>query len=300
MLDLKGLDTFVWVVRLGGFRAAAERLNTTQPAISARIAQLEEELGVKLFDRDSRRATLTAKGLEALDYAERILALKAELFQAVSDKNAIRGVLRLGVAETIVHTWLSRLVERLHHQHPGITLDIEVDISVHLRERLLSHDLDIALLLGPVGEPRIQNLPLCHYPMSWVASPRLALPTDGPLSIATLAGWPIITFARMTPPHIAVRELFAGKDLPPVRIYGASSLATIIRMTLDGIGISAIPSVVIGAELAENRLRIVEAQASLPGLDFTASYPTKPDSYMAAAVAELAAEVARDHPDSHQ
>ncbi|MGL1138605.1 LysR family transcriptional regulator, partial [Vibrio parahaemolyticus] len=59
MLDLKSLETFVWVLRLGGFRKAAERLNTTQPAISARVSQLEDELGVSLFDRFGRRVAPT-------------------------------------------------------------------------------------------------------------------------------------------------------------------------------------------------------------------------------------------------
>ena len=52
MIDLRNLETFVWVAQLGGFRSAADKLNTTQPAISARIALLEDELGVKLFDRE--------------------------------------------------------------------------------------------------------------------------------------------------------------------------------------------------------------------------------------------------------
>lgn len=295
MLDLKGLDTFVWVARLGGFRAAAERLNTTQPAISARIAQLEAELGVKLFDRENRRAVLTPKGLEALDYAERILALKTELYQRVSDKKAIKGIIRLGVAETIVHTWLSRLVERLHFLHPGITLEIEVDISVNLRERLVAHELDIAFLMGPVNQPRIHNVALCSYPVAWVASPTLPLVAEsGPLRVEALARWPIITFSRLTAPHIAIRELFAGRGLGNVRIYGNSSLSTVIRMALDGIGIAGIPRVVIGRELAEGRLRPLDVEAGLPNLNFTASYAAKPDSYMAAIVAELALEAARN------
>jgi DNA-binding transcriptional LysR family regulator len=128
-MDLKGLETFIWVARLGGFRAAATRLNTTQPAISARIAQLESELGQRLFDRDNRKSSLTAKGLEALDFAERMMTLRNEMVRAVADKSAYRGLVRVGVAETIVHTWLSRLVERVHFLYPAISLEIEVEIA---------------------------------------------------------------------------------------------------------------------------------------------------------------------------
>ena len=152
MVDLRNLETFVWVAQLGGFRAAADKLHTTQPAISARIAILEDELRVKLFDREQRRATLTAKGFELLGYAERMLQLRADMMQAVTEKMAMRGLIRLGVAETIVHTWLSRLIERLHAVYPSITLEIEVDTTPNLRAALVAHQLDVAFLLGPVSE----------------------------------------------------------------------------------------------------------------------------------------------------
>ena len=83
MPDLRNLETFVWVARLGGFRLAAEKLNTTQPAISARVATLEQEFGVRLFERKQRRAALTAKGLELLGYAEQMLQLRTDMVRSV-------------------------------------------------------------------------------------------------------------------------------------------------------------------------------------------------------------------------
>ena len=293
-MDLKGLETFIWVARLGGFRAAAERLNTTQPAISARIAQLEDELGQRLFDRDNRRSSLTSKGLEALEYAEKMIALRNEMVQAVAEKTAYRGVVRLGVAETIVHTWLTRLVERLHYLYPSVSLEIEVDTSVNLRNRLVAHELEVAFLLGPVSVPSVKNLPLCSYPLVWVASPQLPLDWDKPASLEALARWPIITFARTTKPHIAIREMFAAAQGDPPRIFGNSSLSTVIRMTLDGIGIASIPPVVISRELAEGRLRVVPAERELDPLVFTASYPSSPDSHLAEVIANLAREISAD------
>lgn len=291
MADLRNLETFVWVAHLGGFRAAAEKLHATQPAISQRIALLEDELGVKLFEREPRGVVLTPKGTELMPYAERMLQLHADLLQAAREKKAMRGVVKLGVAETIVHTWLARLIERMHAVYPGITLEIEVDVSPTLRERLVSHQLDIAFLLGPVSEPRMRNQALSSYPMAWVASPSLDLGPD-PVPLSRLAHWPIITYPRNTRPYIVVREMMTRSDFPGLRMYGNASLSTIVRMTLDGIGISAIPPVVIRRELSEKRLRLVRAEQNLPDLNFTATYPAKPDSYMAEAVIEIAREIA--------
>jgi DNA-binding transcriptional LysR family regulator len=291
MVDLRNLETFVWVAQLRGFRAAAAKLNTTQPAVSARIAALEDELGARLFDRARRGAALTVKGERLLGYAERMLQLRAEMLQAVLDRNEVRGLIRLGVAETIVHTWLSRLVERTHAVYPSVTLEIEVDTTPNLRAGLVKHQLDIAFLLGPISEPRMKNFALSSYPVAWVASPKLKLPAE-PVPLAALARLPIITYPRNTRPYAQLKELFARPDLPDVRLYGSSSIATIVRMTLDGIGISAIPPVVIKRELAERRLRLVRCESGLPDLSFTATYPMKPDSFLSAAICTLAREIA--------
>jgi DNA-binding transcriptional LysR family regulator len=278
MADLRNLETFVWVAHLGGFRAAADKLNTTQPAVSQRIAQLESELSVKLFDREPRGIALTSKGNELLPYAERMLQLHAAV--------------RLGVAETIVHTWLSKLIERMHTVYPALTLEIEVDVSPLLRERLLAHQLDIAFVLGPISEPRMKNVALSSYPLAWIASPSLDLGAE-PVPLSTLARWPIITYPRNTRPYIAIREMMTRHDMPALRMYGNASLSTIVRMTLDGIGISAIPPLIIQRELTEKRLRVVKAEQNLPDLNFHACYPVKPDSYLAEAVTEIAREMAQ-------
>lgn len=75
MIELRNLETFVWIARLGSFRAAADRLNAAQSTLSARIDKLERQLGVPLFLRSGRRVTLSAKGRQLLDHAEQLLAL---------------------------------------------------------------------------------------------------------------------------------------------------------------------------------------------------------------------------------
>src|ERR1700730_6911121 len=98
MVDFKSIETFLWVVTLGSFRGAAQRLNTTQPAISQRIAQLEREMGVKLLTRAPRVASLTTSGRQLMVYAEKLIGLRSEMIAEVGDRSAMRGVVRLGVA----------------------------------------------------------------------------------------------------------------------------------------------------------------------------------------------------------
>jgi DNA-binding transcriptional LysR family regulator len=88
----------MWVVTLGSFRGAAQKLNATQAAISQRIAQLEREVGVKFLNRDHRVASPTPSGRQMLVYAEKLIGLRAEMMTEICDSCAVLGVLRLGVA----------------------------------------------------------------------------------------------------------------------------------------------------------------------------------------------------------
>ncbi|MFD2262956.1 LysR family transcriptional regulator [Lacibacterium aquatile] len=291
MIDFRNLETFFWVARLGSFRRTAEKLNTTQPAISARIAQLEANLNVQLIDREGRRAALTAKGVELLGYVEQLLALRDEMVLAVTDADSLKGTVRLGLSETIVHTWLPRLVKELYQRHPQITLEISVDVSVNLRDTLMEGQLDLAMLLGPISAPNVTNVPLCTYPIAWVASPDL-VGGDEPLTLNALAQWPIITYSRASRPYHQLIELFKQNKVPGVRVFGNSSLSSIVRMTMDGIGISAIPPTVVQEELASGRLRLLPTQTALPDLVFTATYVNTPNNSLAILVANIAQQVA--------
>src|SRR5436305_14562708 len=105
MVDFKAIETFMWVVTLGSFLGAAQKLNTTQPAISQRIAQLETEVGVKLLQRDRRMVLPTPDGRQMLVDAEKLIGLRSVMLAVVGDQLAMLGVLRIGVAGTIVRMW---------------------------------------------------------------------------------------------------------------------------------------------------------------------------------------------------
>jgi DNA-binding transcriptional LysR family regulator len=220
VVDFKSIETFLWVVTLGSFRGAGQRLNTTQPAISQRIAQLERELGVKLLNRDHRVVSPTPSGRQLMVYAEKLIGLRAEMMAEVGERSAMRGVLRLGVAETIVHTWLPRLIKSVNTAHPNLSLEIEVDITPNLTARLLEQEIELAFLVGPLSASGVRNRVLCDYPVGVLASPSLGL-GNGSLKIQDLAKFPIITFPRKSQPYEIVRSLFNRPDLPPIRCMPA-------------------------------------------------------------------------------
>lgn len=294
MIDARSIEAFYWVVKLGGFRRAAEHLATAQPAVSARIAGLEHALGTRLLDRGRGQAVATTPaGLLLLGYAERLLALHAEMEGAFTPEATLSGTVRLGVAETLVHTVLSPLMARLHAAYPRLQLDIQVDVSTGLRAGLLAAELDAALLLGPVAHPGIQDLPLCENPLAWVARPGLVPPGLTPeATLPTLAAWPILTYPRNTRPFHQVRDLL--QPHPGARLFANSSIASIVRMMHDGIGIGVIAPAAIQAELHTGTLVILHDAPRLNPLRFTASWREGPGTQPAASVARMAVEVAED------
>lgn len=292
MVDFKAIETFLWVATLGSFRGAAQKLNTTQPAISQRIAQLEEEMGVKLLQRDRRAASLTPSGRQLMVYAEKLIGLRAEMLAAVRDRSAMRGVLRLGVSETIVHTWLPKLVASVNSAHPNLSLEIEVDITPNLRARLLAQEIDLAFLLGPLSFSTIRNRVLCDYPIAFVASPTLGL-GSGTLTVHELARFPIITFPRKTQPYEIIRSLFNRPGVPNTRLHASASLATVIHMAMEGLGIAVIPTAIVEHELKEGRLQLLTTDLQVPTLTFSASWLAAPDTLAVELVAGLAAELAQ-------
>src|SRR2546430_13024524 len=111
MVDFKAIETFMWVVTLGSFRGAAQKLNTTQPAISQRIAQLESEVGVRLLQRDRRMVLPTPDGRQMLVYAEKLIGLRSEMLAVGGDQSAHRGGLRPRVSRAPGHTRLTPLIK---------------------------------------------------------------------------------------------------------------------------------------------------------------------------------------------
>ena len=177
--DLRSYETFYWVARLGSFSRAAERLHTTQPAVSQRVAGLEFNLGAALLERTGRRIRATPKGQELCEHIERLLHLIEEMKRAVSSSAGRRSHVRLGVDETLAHIWLPAFIERVHKIHP--------------QHRAGHPDRHLAAARGCAGgradRPRVHDrgcssaasavsFSLCRYPLAFVASPGLEIEAD--------------------------------------------------------------------------------------------------------------------------
>ena len=287
--NLKQLEAFVWVADLQSFRGAAERLNTTQPNISARIAKLEEALGAALMTRDAGAVRLTAKGQELLAHARRVLDATDGLAAAADQKALTTGTLRLGVTEMIVHTWLQDVLGAIKARFPHLTVELTVDLSVNLDRDLEARTIDLAVQNAPFDRQASGQIDLGPYPLIWVARPGL-LP-GGAVQLDDLTRHPILTHARDTRLYAEVAA-HMGAD---ARLVPSSNLAACLHMTLQGMGVAALPAAMVARDLEAGTL-VQLCYDWVPGpLHFFARYDAARARRVVADCAELIQTTARTY-----
>lgn len=291
---LKQLEALVWVADLGSFRRAAERLNTTQPNISTRIASLEALLGVTLMERDAGSVRLTPKGADLLVHARKVLSAADGLVAASGDPSLLSGTLRLGVTEMIVHTWLHRFLSLLKQRFEHLVVELTVDMSVTLEAGLVDRSIDLALQNGPFERASSGEIDLGVYPSAWVASPELGLATDRTVSFADLIEHPILTHARNTRYFREVSDHFRGRKNTSVRLVPSSNLAACQHMALNGMGIALLPVAMIPNELAEGSLVRIDYDWRPEDMRFFARWDSERAPGYVADAARLACDVASD------
>jgi DNA-binding transcriptional LysR family regulator len=286
-MNTRFVEAFLWVARLGSFRAAADRLHVTQAAISNRIASLEEDIGARLFERDPRDLKLTPVGLRLLDYGERLLELQREIVALGRPTEELPGLVRIGAIESVVHTWLVDFLGTLQRQHPGIEVQLTSETTHALHERLQAGVIDIALQTDALAGPEFVNLACVPMAMGWVgAGDAPALPGEG--RIARLLQQPVLTMSPGSQPHQALKQLYRQAGMPLGKVHCVSSMAALVRLVRSGFGHALIPLPPVREEIARGDLRILDCDTPLPPQRIVVSHLVSADSPALRLVAELA------------
>lgn len=268
MFGIRDAEMMRAVARSNGFRAAAQELGLSQSAVSNRIGALEKKLGILLFDRSRRQVRLTPQGRRFLEEAERLVGLRDRIASRFSQAQ-VSGTLRLGVSETIAHTQLPAIVRALHTAEPGLRIELTVDTSQSLAERLVRDEVDMAALLRPFTPSQAKTRALGAFTLGWYAKPGL-VDADEPATRERLAAHPILTFSRDTLPYREVERLLTSPELDAPLLHGSASLSTVMTLAADGLGVATLPDVMAAPAVTEGRIVRIAAQddAALSDLEF--------------------------------
>lgn len=289
-MNINQIETFYWIVRSGGFTAAAARLHTTQSTVSMRIRELERTLGVELFERGQRGARVTAAGRELTIHAEQLLRVSAHLRERVASAESLPGRLRLGVVEAISITWLPQFVAEIHRRFPKIMLELDEALTHDLVERLRDGSLDIVLAPGRISGSGFSSVALGSVRFAWMASPALRLPRRH-LTPRDLQDLPIILLARESYHHATISDWFQAAGASCRRVDTCKSFGVAAALAMAGLGITLLPVRCYRAEIAARRLRVINTNPPMPAVEFTAARLTDTIQPVVRAVSELAGEV---------
>jgi DNA-binding transcriptional LysR family regulator len=240
-MTLKQLEAFYWAATLGTFAVAAQRLHVTQSSLSKRIAELEADLGLRLFDRNSRRATLTAAGEVLLHKAGTMLEFEREIRSSLGAQDqAVRGACRFGLTELAATTWFPAFAARLEQGYPDLALEPNVALSRPLELSVVRGELDIASIAGPVMAPEAASRPLADIEFVWTSSPsRLRRRTV--LTRHHFETQPVINNPQDSGLSAAFAAWARDNDIRVGKTIQCNSRAAIIARTIAGAGISFQP-----------------------------------------------------------
>jgi len=260
-LNLHQLATFQVVAKHCSYVRAAEELHFSQPAVSAQIRQLEETLGVKLFEQIGRRTHLTQAGDELYHYSQKIFAVIDEALETMEElRGPDHGRLRVG-ADTTVGTYvIPGLLGKFHQSYPEVEISLDVVNRAALVERIMSNEIDIAIVGRVPDDVPVVIEPFAPNELVLVASP-----------YHRLAGRANVPLSELAKEHFLMREVGSGTRAALELILQEAEVPLHVSMHMGnnsaikqgvaaGLGIALISRVALGMELETNRLVILDVE----------------------------------------
>ena len=246
-MDTQALTAFLAVAESGSFSTAAERLFLTQPAVSKRIAQLEQQLGTRLFDRVGRRIRLTEAGEALLPRARQVLLDLEDMSRAISNlTGTVSGTLRIGTSHHIGLHRLPPVLRRFSRQYPDVKLDIHFIDSEEAWEAVLHGDLEMGVVtLPPQPDPRLHSQAVWQDPLVFMAAPEHPLARLDRVTLETLTGYSAILPSPVTFTRRIVESLFEEQALTLNISMSTNYLETIHMMVSIGLGWSVLPETML-------------------------------------------------------
>ncbi len=289
-MELRHLKTFYWITQLGSFAAAAHKLHTTQPNVSVRVRELEEQLGTQLFHEPRRNAQLTPKGRELARYAESVLRLMSELERNIGDPTHAVGQIRVGVTETVALSWLPDFITAIKSEYPNLHLTMDVGLTWHVWDQLRRGQVDLAFLPGPITDPDFDAQPLGTVRFAWMASPRLRL-GNKELTPNQLAGYPVLSLPQSSTLYDVVRNWFSSGDTEPDQFDYCNSVSVLAAMTRSALGVSLLPPDIFDQDVQAGTLEELHTTPDLAPVDFHVVYYTRSVTPLPPLIGDVASRV---------
>lgn len=272
-MDTTGLRTFITAAELESFSHAADQLFLTQPAVSKRVASLEEELGTHLFDRIGRRVFLTEAGRELLPRAKSILNEIEDSRRLITNlAGTVTGRLSIGTSHHIGLHRLPPVLRNYSAQYPDVALDLHFMDSEAACRAVLSGDLELGIVtLPPDPINELETEIIWSDPLSIVINKNHPLAKHKNIKLKELANTPAILPAHGTYTRELLEQAFEPKGLALKTGMTTNYLETIKMMVCVGLGWSVLPVTMLSDELVTLDIKGIKISRQL-GFTFHPSH----------------------------
>lgn len=236
-----GLEAFVAVARRGNVTAAARDLYVTQPALTARLQRLEQEVGAQLFVRGARGVSLTEFGAALLPHAERALEATESGRLAVSElRDGSGGRLALATAPAVGTYVLPSVLRQLLDRHPRIALSVRTGHSEEILELVQSGEVELGIGRA-IQDASIESTPLFEDELVLVVPPQHRFAADRFVSISALSDVDLILFDRESTYHGETSGLIRSSGVTPRSVLEVDNIAAAKRMVAFDLGVAFLP-----------------------------------------------------------
>lgn len=270
-VTLSQIEAFCGIMRLGSFRAAASRLNLTQPTLSLRIRAMEDVLGYRLFEKVGRSTRPTMAARSILQQAYRLLVMADEFSSKEGRADPLRGSLRLGAPDCFGLVCLPDLLKELKKRFPDLRPAITIDKAPALCHAMNAGNLDLIFVTEPKTDSHIRLEPLGGSTHSWVCGPGIQLPTRE-IRPADIADKEIFTYPAPSNQMRMILDWFAEASIRPSAIRTCNSLSVILPLVLAGAGISLLPNGYLRNDRRSRKLRFIETTPMIARTQYVAAY----------------------------
>jgi len=258
-MNLQHLKSFMAVARNRNYTRAAEELFLTQSAVSQQIRQLEQELGLKLFEQIGKKVHLTEAGKILENEATRILAQVRQTHEIMEELSGLkRGRIRVGASTTPGVYLIPQIMAAFRNVHPGVETNLVIDNTLTIEKQILSNDLDLAFVGRRLSRKDLIEKPFLEDRLVPIAPVEHSLASEHGISPGRMAEQPFILREKGS----ATRELveaWARKKRINLKVsYEFDNPEAIKMAVISGLGISILSAYAVSWELKTKRLTILD------------------------------------------
>ena len=274
-MDISQLRTIIHVSELGSLSKAADRLRIAQPALSRQVRMLEDELGIRLFDRHGRGMVVTEAGQEVLRHAYRIMGELEEIRTSVADEDApLRGHVSIGMPPTVSDILSVPLVSAFRARHPDATIRIVSAYSGYLLDWLHRGEIDVAILFESRPLRSLRSQSLLEEILYLIGPAGSALHPDRPVAFDSMADRKLLLPSTGHGLRNILEDCARERGIRLDVQVEADSYSTLKNLVKSGHGLTILPLAPIHEEIASGLLTYAPITDPVPLRRLMLTYPS--------------------------